>query len=92
LEEDAEIEEIAKRIVRENLSVRAVEQLIKERNQPKKPEVEKIKKDYRYVTDLLQAKIQSKVKVEEGKIVIAFSDDEDLNRILETLGCLEEEN
>lgn len=92
LEEDAEIEEIAKRIVKENLSVRAVEQLIKERNQPKKPEVEKIKKDYRYVTDLLQTKLQSKVKVDDGKIVIAFSDDEDLNRILEALGCLEEEN
>jgi ParB family chromosome partitioning protein len=92
LGDDAEIEKLAKRILKENLSVRAVEQLVKEYYQPKKQTIEKDKKDYRYVVELMQKKVQSKVRVEEGKIIIAFSDDDDLNRILETLGCLEEEN
>ncbi len=92
LGDDREIEALAKRILKENLTVRAVEQLVKELAQPKKTPLEKEKKDYRYVVELLQTKIQSKVKVDEGKIIISFSDDADLNRILESLGCLEEEN
>ncbi len=92
LSDDQEIETLAKRILKENLSVRAVEQLVKMYSQPRKEETEKEKKDYRYVVELIQKKVQSKVKVDEGKIIISFSDDAELNRILETLGCLEEEN
>jgi ParB family chromosome partitioning protein len=92
LGDDQEIETLAKRILKENLSVRAVEQLVRLYSQPKKEEIEKDKKDYRYVIELIQKKVQSKVKVDEGKIIISFSDDDELNRILETLGCLEEEN
>lgn len=92
LGDDQEIETLAKRILKENLSVRAVEQLVKMYSQPRKEETEKEKKDYRYVIELIQKKVQSKVKVDEGKIIISFSDDAELNRILEALGCLEEEN
>jgi ParB family chromosome partitioning protein len=92
LGDDNAIETFAKRILKDNLSVRAVEQMIKEYAKPKKEISDKEKKDYRYVVELLQTKLQSKVKVDDGKIIITFSDDDDLNRILETLGCLEEEN
>ncbi len=91
MKDDAQIEALAKRIVKENLSVRAVEALTKVKVEPVE-ETPKNKKDYRYVTGLLQTKLQSKVKVDEGKIVIPFADDDELNRILEILGCLEEEN
>ncbi len=91
MKDDAQIEALAKRIVKENLSVRAVEALTKAKVEPVE-ETPKNKKDYRYVTGLLQTKLQSKVKVDEGKIVIPFADDDELNRILEILGCLEEEN
>jgi len=91
MKDDAQIEALAKRIVKENLSVRAVEALTKVKVEPAE-DTPKNKKDYRYVTGLLQTKLQSKVKVDEGKIVIPFADDDELNRILEILGCLEEEN
>lgn len=89
LMETQDIVNIARKIAKEGLSVRAVEKLVK------KPLVQpKITKDlsrYNYVTELLEKKIQSKVSVDENKIQIQYHGDDDLNRILEILQIIEED-
>lgn len=85
-----EMETVAKRILKENMSVRAVESLIKDMQKPKTEPVQKPKKDYNYVTTLFEDRLQTKVKIDENKISIHFTDDDDLNRILELLNLLEE--
>lgn len=80
---------LAKKIVNEGLSVRAVEKLVK----TPQPKV-KVKKDlsrYHYVTELLEKKVQSKVSIDENKILIQHHGDDDLNRILELLQVIEED-
>lgn len=92
LEDEGLAYDIATRIVDEGLSVRAVEKLVKEaKNQPKKPKVQKVK-DHNlvYVEEIMQNKLQTKVKVETHTIAISYTDTKDLNRILEILGCIEE--
>ncbi len=89
LMETQDIVLLAKKIVSEGLSVRAVEKLVKN----PKPKV-KNKKDlsrYHYVTELLEKKIQSKVSIDENKILIQHHGDDDLNRILELLQIIDEE-
>lgn len=85
--------DIANKIIDEGLSVRAVEKLVKEaKNDSNKVKKEKIK-DHNlvYVEEIMQNKLQTKVKVEKHSISISYSDTKDLNRILELLGCIEED-
>lgn len=85
--------DIANRIIDEGLSVRTVEKLVKEaKTDAKKEKKEKIK-DHNlvYVEEIMQNKLQTKVKVEKHSISISYSDTKDLNRILELLGCIEED-
>lgn len=89
LEDDVLIEEVAKKIMQEKLSVRAVENLVKKlltRPQVKKQE----KNKYLPLQNELQDKLQTTVKVEKNQIVIKFNDTDDLNRILELLHLIEE--
>ena len=46
---------------------------------------------YRILQDRLQEKFQTQVKLDEKQIVIRYHGTDDLNRLLEILGCLEEE-
>ncbi len=39
----------------------------------------------------MQKKLQTKVKVEGKSITISYQDTKDLNRILELIGCIEED-
>lgn len=84
------IESIAKRIVKEKLSARQVEQLLKEKKHPSKPSAE-TKTDYSYAAKLFERKLQTKIEINERQITIRYNGDEDLNRILESLGLLEDE-
>ena len=92
LKNDHDMVEVAQKAIAEKLSVRAVEALVKSMNEPK---VEVVKKEvshlYKPVQTRLQEKLQTKVKVDEKQITIKFHGDDDLNRILEILNCLEEE-
>ncbi len=93
--------QIASRIVAEHLSVRDVENLIKqtdpeESDSPKQPDVgSKPKPEYKtqqlqYVESLIRKKFQTKVAVNSNAITIKYTDLDDLNRILELMEVIEE--
>jgi ParB family chromosome partitioning protein len=89
LMETHDIIKIAQRIVKEGLSVRAVEKLVK-KPEPK-PKVKKDLSKYDYATELLEKKTQTKVLIDDHKIQIYHHGDDDLNRILDALKIIEEE-
>jgi len=86
-EDKALVESIAKRIVKEKLSAREVESLMK-----KKPKIDKplVSHHYDYAEQLLRNKLQTKVKIEGSKIQIHFDSESDLNRLLELMNALED--
>ncbi len=90
LNDDKEIIEAAKKAVNLGLSVRAVEQMVKKPKE--KPTKKEVSTDFSYVRKLLEAKIQSKVSIDDSKITISYHGIADLNRILEALDVLENEN
>lgn len=75
-----------------NMSVREVEQYVKElKGEGKKPKVKPVKNAE--ILDLerqLSSRLDTKVAVNGKKLTIKFRNTDDLNRILEILGCLEE--
>lgn len=87
LESHDQIEELANRVISENLSVRELEKITEAvsfvRNIPvsKTPK----NKEYRYVEDAMKEKLGTKVLISGNKIKISFATKEDLNRILEIL-------
>lgn len=91
LEDESQIIEIASKIDLEQLPVHEVEEItsgdeFKRKNKiTRKPS----SNEYKYVENLLIEKLDSKVKVKEKKIEIHFSNDADLNRILEIINIKE---
>lgn len=85
---------IAKRAIEENLTVRDVENQVKglelrkkRKDKPQKPKNE----EYAYVEGLLREKYRTKVTVEDKKIILKFTDTDDLNRLLEMFDVLEQD-
>ncbi|MEF9961342.1 MAG: ParB/RepB/Spo0J family partition protein [Erysipelotrichaceae bacterium] len=92
LSSNEEMIEIAKKAIKEKLSVRNVEQLVKQTHQPFHKEIKKEEDaGLTNVKMILQDKLQTQVKIDHKQIMIQYQDVNDLNRILEILGCLEEE-
>ncbi len=89
LEDKKEIEAYAQEIYEKNLSVRETERLIANKDKvdttPDKPK----RRDYEYAETLFEKKLQTRIAIDNKRITISFNDDEDLNRILETLGLIE---
>ena len=85
--------QVAQRVITEKLSVRDVENIVKglELQQAKKnkPKPEKNKK-YVYVEGLLRKKYRTRVKVDDKTITIKYTDTQDLNRLLELMGVIED--
>lgn len=82
---------LAKKAIKERLSVRKVEGLVKTINNPTvKKEKEEIDPAIEELNHRLQDKFQTKVKIDPKQIVISYHGTDDLNRILEILGCLDE--
>lgn len=82
------MEQLAKRVVKEGLSVREVEKLLQKK---KKEPIEKTIDPYLANVRLnLQKHFQTAVEVGSHKIVMTYKDTADLNRILELLGALED--
>lgn len=85
-------QEIAIRAIKESLSVRDVENIVRgielSRNNKSK---EKPKKDSSlvFVEGLLRKKFKTKVKVEDQTITLKFTNNDDLNRLLELMGVIE---
>jgi ParB family chromosome partitioning protein len=82
------MERLAQRIVNENLSARDVERLAQQK--PPKAKAKQTPSDYAYAETLMRTKLQTKVDIEAKKIHIHFTDDDDLNRILDLLNALED--
>lgn len=87
------IKELAEKIITEGLSVRQTEELSRneKNNDPKK--VKKIKTvnyEYKYIEAKLRDKLGTKVKLDEKKMVINFSSVDELNRILDLIGVIED--
>ena len=92
LEKEKSIE-IAKRAYEEKLSVREVENIVKgielSKTRKAKPKLE-LNPQYTYVEGLIRKKLRTKVKVEDKQIMIKYTNTDDLNRILELLGVIED--
>ena len=83
-----EIINLANKIVDENLNVRAIEQASQNPTVEKKHKLQtKVKKEseYKYIEESISEKLGTKVKINNKKILISFTNNNDLNRILEIL-------
>jgi ParB family chromosome partitioning protein len=103
LEDDNQILAFAKEAVEHGLSVRAIEQRVRQdapkptkakRGRPMKQDVRS--PEIRHVEDLLRRRLQTDVSValkqkEKGEVRVQFYSYEDLNRLLDIVGALEEE-
>lgn len=87
LESHEQIEELANKVIAENLSVRELEQMTEAETFARTSPVSKPKKtkEYKYVEDAMKEKLGTKVAISGNKIKISFVTKEDLNRILEIL-------
>ncbi len=94
LKDEDQMYEAARRVMDRKMSVREVEQYVKELNDaPLRKKAEKPRDPM--IVDLetrLSGKLGTKVGLSGKSMTIHFTDTADLNRILEILGCLEEED
>ena len=87
LEDKEKIEELAEKIVSEDLSVREIEELSKDKELKRVSPINRVSKnnEYKDVETLLKEKLGTKVKISNNKVTISFSTVQDLNRILEIM-------
>lgn len=87
LENNEQIEDLANKVINENLSVRDLEVLTNESSYVRSTPSSKPRKskEYKYVEDAMKEKLGTKVAISGNKIKISFVTKEDLNRILEIL-------
>ena len=87
LENSEQIEDLANKVISENLSVRDLEVLTNESSYVRAAPSSKPRKskEYKYVEDAMKEKLGTKVAISGNKIKISFVTKEDLNRILEIL-------
>ena len=85
-------QEIAKRCVDNSLSVREVENIVKgiELSNSKKQKRKEKSKETTYVEGLLRKKYRTKIRMDDKSITFGFTDTQDLNRLLELLGVIED--
>ncbi|MBO4250209.1 MAG: ParB/RepB/Spo0J family partition protein [Paludibacteraceae bacterium] len=77
--------QLYQRILREGLSVRKVEELAQEAKAESKKKKDKSPNPYAAMEYELQAQCGLKVKIQEGKVIVAFKDAEELERIIQKL-------
>lgn len=87
LENSEQIEDLANKVISENLSVRDLEVLTNESSYVRSTPSSKPRKskEYKYVEEAMKEKLGTKVAISGNKIKISFVTKEDLNRILEIL-------
>ena len=90
IESTEKIKELADKVVKENMSVRELEQEIQESNLPKKQQQDRFRESKSIRTTiyerLMREKVGTKVKINQKKIEIPYDSEKDLERILEILG------
>ncbi len=86
ISDNEKIQKLAKRVVKEELSVREIEKIIQESGMPKKNKITR-EIDYHYslYENILRDHIGTKVRISKNKIEIPFDSMKDLERILEIL-------
>ena len=86
-EDDKKIEDLANKVVRENISVRDLENISNTEEIPKKAPVvrQTSNNEYKYIENELREVLGTKVKVDNKKIEIFFDSKIDLTRILDVL-------
>lgn len=87
LEDPSKIEELADKVVKEDLSVRELEELSSSTDIKRNSPVVRKEKDNKYenVERMLKEKLGTKVKISNKKLTISFENVQDLNRILEIM-------
>ncbi len=94
LKDEDQMAEVAEEILKKKMSVREVERYVKQINAQEEVKPKKaVKEKDPWVKDIenrMDAKLGTQVEVTKKEIRISYSDVEDLNRILELLGCVEE--
>jgi len=89
LSSDDEIISMAKDIIKNKIPVHSLEDMTKSEDVAKKKKIKHKINEYKYVEDLLRDKLDTKVKIKDKKIEITFTNNADLNRILEILDMKE---
>lgn len=92
LKNEDQMYDVAMEILRKKMSVREVEQYVRKLNEEGKPEKPVKEKDpmIRDLETRMKNRLGTEVEVRKKKIEISYSDVDDLNRILELIGCLDE--
>ena len=87
LEDYNKIEELADRVIKEDLSVRELESISNNEEYKRTTPIVRTKKEseFKDVEQLLKEKLGTKVKINNNKITINFTNVQDLNRILEIM-------
>ena len=87
LEDTVKIEELADKVIKEDLSVRELESLSNDSEFKRITPINRVKKEneYKDVEQMLKEKLGTKVKINSNKISISFTNVQDLNRILEIM-------
>lgn len=91
IEDEDEAVNLAYRIIAEGLSVREVEKAVKKDGTDKTSKTKTIDKNLENVRFIIERKLGTTVSVDKKKIEIKYNGVDDLNRILEILGLIEEE-
>ena len=90
IEDSNKVKELAEKVIKEDLSVREVEELSRNNNLTKKNEqnrrVNSSYNEYKSIEEELSEKFGTKVKIKNNKLEMHFVNKNDLNRILEIIG------
>lgn len=85
LDDPKTIEDLAQRVITEDLSVRKLESLVYDNEEKKVKTKKNTNNEYKYMENFLKEKLGTNVKINNNKISIKFSNVQDLNRILEIM-------
>lgn len=92
LNDEDKINELANKIIKDELTVRDVEKLVKKVGEKKEEKLKKRENPYLInVKNNMEKKLETHVEITNNKIVIHYSNTDDLNRILEKIDCLDKE-
>ncbi len=85
LEDEDMVKNLATRIIKEDMSVRTLENLVSKDEQSPKKKSKVRTNQYDYIEEVMKDKLGTKVVIDNHKMQISFSSDGDLRRILEEL-------
>ena len=88
MKDEAKVEELANKVVKDNISVRDLEDISSKEKIDKRIPVNRVHKpssEYKYIEDELREALGTKVKIDNKKIEIYFESSVDLTRIIDLL-------